>query len=75
MLIRDAQDFGTLIREARKADNVTQKELAAACGTGIRFIRDLENGKPTCELEKALLVASMLGIRLEAHSSLNQKKP
>jgi hypothetical protein len=45
---------------------VTQKELAAACGTGIRFIRELEKGKASCELGKALLVAAMLGIKLEA---------
>jgi len=66
MPIRTAQDFGQLIQKTRKASKVTQKELAAACGTGIRFIRELESGKPTCELEKALLVASMLGIQLEA---------
>lgn len=66
MLIQNAHDFGNLIRETRKASKITQKELAAACGTGIRFIRELESGKPTCELEKALLVASMLGIKLNA---------
>jgi transcriptional regulator with XRE-family HTH domain len=45
---------------------VTQKQLAAACGTGIRYIRELEKGKASCELGKALLAAAMLGIRLEA---------
>jgi HTH-type transcriptional regulator / antitoxin HipB len=63
--LHNAQDFGKLIRDTRKASGVTQKELAAACGTGIRFIRELEKGKPTCELDKALLVASMLGLRFE----------
>ena len=66
MLFKSAQDFGKLVGSARKASDITQKELAAACGTGIRFIRELEKGKPTCELEKALLVAAMLGIKLEA---------
>ncbi len=70
MLIRNAQDFGNLIRNARKAGNITQKELAAACGTGIRFIRELEKGKPSCELDKALMVAAMLGIKLDGHSGL-----
>ncbi len=45
---------------------MTQTELSGASDTGLRFIVDLEKGKPTCELEKALLVAAMLGIRLEA---------
>jgi y4mF family transcriptional regulator len=66
MPLRNAQDFGKLIRETRKASKVTQKELAAACGTGIRFIRELEKGKASCELEKALMAALMLGIKLEA---------
>jgi len=66
MQVQNAQEFGKLIRDVRKASNVTQKELAAACGTGIRFIRELEKGKPSCELDKALLVTTMLGIKLEA---------
>lgn len=65
MSIKNAQDFGKLIRATRKASKVTQKELAAACGTGIRFIRELEKGKPSCELDKALMVAIMLGLKLE----------
>ncbi len=66
MLLKSAKDFGKLIHDTRKLSNVTQKELAAASGTGIRFIGELEKGKPTCELDKALLVASMLGIKLQA---------
>jgi HTH-type transcriptional regulator / antitoxin HipB len=66
MPFKNATDFGKLVLDTRKASDITQKELAAACGTGIRFIRELEKGKPTCELEKALLVATMLGIKLEA---------
>lgn len=66
MPLKTAQDFGTLIRTTRKASRVTQKELAAASGTGVRFIRELEKGKPSCELDKALLVAAMLGIKFNA---------
>ncbi len=74
MPLRNAHDFGKLIRDTRKSSNVTQKELAAACGTGIRFIRELEKGKPTCELEKALLVTTMLGIKLEIASPVMTKE-
>jgi HTH-type transcriptional regulator / antitoxin HipB len=66
MLFKNAQDFGKLVRDARKSNDITQKQVAGACGTGIRFIRELEKGKPTCELDKALLVAGMLGIKLNA---------
>jgi len=66
MQIKTTSDFGNLVRVTRKLLNMTQPELAGACGTGLRFIVDLEKGKPTCEIEKVLTVASMLGIRIEA---------
>jgi HTH-type transcriptional regulator / antitoxin HipB len=45
---------GELIRDTRKRLGVTQKDLALTSGTGLRFIVDLEKGKETCELGKAL---------------------
>ena len=39
-----------------------QVDLALVSGTGVRFISDLENGKETCELGKALKVVENLGI-------------
>ncbi len=64
--IGSSAQFGNLIKKVRKASGLTQKELAGACGTGVRFIQDLEKGKCSSELDKALHVAAMLGIRLEA---------
>jgi HTH-type transcriptional regulator/antitoxin HipB len=64
--IATAKQLGRLIKSGRKSIFLTQKELAGACGTGIRFIQELERGKVTCSLGKALWVAQMLGIRLEA---------
>lgn len=66
MRIITAMDLGKLIRASRKKAKLTQAELAAASGIGERFIRELEKGKPSCQLEKALLVVQMLGIKLEA---------
>jgi len=43
---------------------VTQKGLALTSGTGLRFIIDLEKGKPTCQLGKVLTVLHTLGIKL-----------
>lgn len=60
-MIRSAREFGTLIRENRKALGWTQTELAARSGTGERFIVELESGKPSCQLEKALIVARTVG--------------
>lgn len=66
MIIRGAEDFGRAIRQARLAQGLRQTDLAAASGCGERFIIDLERGKPTCELEKALVVARMLGILINS---------
>ena len=43
---------------------VTQEKLALTAGTGLRFIIDLEKGKPTCQLGKALTVMNTLGIKI-----------
>ena len=43
---------------------VTQKDLALTSGTGLRFIIDLEKGKPTCQIGKALTILQTLGIEL-----------
>ena len=61
-----AKDFGVRLREKRKALRVTQKDLAMASGTGLRFIIDLEKGKPSCQIGKALAVAQALGLKVEA---------
>ena len=56
--------IGKLIRDTRKRIGVTQKDLALTSGTGIRFIIDLENGKETCEIGKALSILNTLGIKI-----------
>ena len=57
-------DIAKLIRETRKKLRLTQKALALTSGTGLRFIIDLEKGKETCEMGKALTVLQTLGIRM-----------
>ncbi|MEW4398468.1 helix-turn-helix domain-containing protein [Agrobacterium tumefaciens] len=63
-MFRSARDFGAAIREKRKALGWTQTVLAARSGTGGRFIVELESGKPSCQLEKALIVARTVGIEI-----------
>ena len=58
------QKIGRVIRGARKALGVTQKNLALTSGTGLRFVIDLEKGKETCQIGKALAVLQTLGIKL-----------
>ncbi|APO69661.1 helix-turn-helix domain-containing protein [Rhizobium gallicum] len=56
-MFKSARDFGTAVREKRKGLGWTQTELATRSGTGERFVVELESGKPSCQLEKALMRA------------------
>ena len=56
MQIKTTKDIGILVKETRKKLNLTQETLAQLCNVGTRFISDVENGKPTCEIEKVLKV-------------------
>ena len=60
-----AKHIGEIVRKTRKAMGVTQKDLALTSGTGLRFIIELERGKPTCQLEKTLAVLNTLGIKID----------
>lgn len=62
--VNTAQEFGSVIRAARKAQGLRQDQLAGAAGVGVRFIVDLEAGKQTTHLGKALAVAAALGLRV-----------
>lgn len=65
MIIRNALDFGKAIRENRKQLGYTQGEVADMCDVGTMFVSQLENGKPTAQLDKAIRVANMVGIDIE----------
>ncbi len=61
---QQAARFGELVRARRKALNMNQDDVALATGVGRRFIIDLESGKPSCQIGKALLVAEAVGLRI-----------
>jgi HTH-type transcriptional regulator/antitoxin HipB len=64
-----SEELGRFVKKERKAMGLTQAELALTSGTGTRFISDLENGKPTCQIGKTLTVLKTLGLRLTLSSS------
>lgn len=62
--ISDAHTFGQAVRTARKERGLSQRALANRCGCSQRFISELERGKATAELGKALRVLGDLGLTL-----------
>lgn len=62
MKISDAASFGLALRQRRKELHYTQAFLAEFSGFSVSFISDLENGKSTAELGKAIYLANLLGL-------------
>ena len=62
--INNIEDLGKMIRQTRKSQKLTQQQLAGICGFGVRFIRELEQGKNSCHIGKTLSVLEMMGLEL-----------
>ena len=52
------------VLQQRKNYKLTQRDLADRAGVGIRFIRELEGGKPTLRMDKVNMVLDLFGARL-----------
>ena len=63
--ITDAKSLGYAVRAVRKALGITQDQLALTSGTNRRFIVEVESGKATAQIGKALTVLQSLGMSLE----------
>ena len=64
-LITSPADLGTAVRAARKARGLRLEDVALAAGVGLRFISELERGKPSVRLQETLRVMAALGLILE----------
>jgi y4mF family transcriptional regulator len=65
--VSDVLVVADAVRAARLQHGLTQTELAGLSGTGLRFISELERGKPNVAMSKVVAVLSALGLRLEVH--------
>ena len=52
------------VKQKRRSAKLTQPELAEKAGVGLRFLRDLEQGKPTLRMDKVNKVLQMFGHEL-----------
>ena len=57
-----------IVRRERKRQKVSQIRLSQLADVGVRFVRDLEDGKETVQLDKVLAVLETLGIAVELSS-------
>ena len=69
MLLENAVDFGRAVRTARKEAGLSQAQLAEKCNCSQRLVSEIERGKETAELGKALGLLAGLGVPLAAGRS------
>lgn len=65
MKITDTASFGKALRERRKTLGYTQQYISDFTGFSVSFISDLERGKETAELGKAIYLANLLGLDVD----------
>ena len=66
MRVESASDFGQAVRTARKEAGLSQVQLAKRCGCSQRFVSEIERGKETAELGRALKLLEALNVPLSA---------
>ena len=55
-------NIASFVKERRKQLKFTQTELAMRAGVGLRFVRELEQGKSTLRLDKVNQVLALFGV-------------
>ena len=63
--VSDPAALGITVRETRRALGLTQPKLALSAGVGVRFLVEIEKGKPTAQIGKIMRVLAALGIELQ----------
>ena len=66
-------NIGNQIKKLRKEIKLTQVEFAKRAGVGLRFVRELEQGKSTVRLDKVNKVLEFLGAHLEVVRGQNEQ--
>lgn len=66
IIIKTTADVGQALKKVRKEQRLTQDDVAGLTGVSRRFIVELEGGKKTAQIGKALHVINMLGVSLVA---------
>ena len=65
MNINNIEELGKLIKNTRKAQKLTQKDLALVAGMSVRLIVELENGKRGVSIESVIKLCSLLGMKID----------
>ena len=67
-------ELARFVKEKRKAVNLTQPELAAQAGVGLRFVRELEQGKQSLRLDKVNQVLRLFDYEVGAVHAIKENE-
>jgi len=62
--VKDTFEIGSILRKKRKSQGLTLEQVAQHCGLSIRFVSEVERGKPTAEFGKVLFLLNAVGVDL-----------
>lgn len=63
------------VKDMRKQYNLTQVELSEKSGVGLRFVRELEQGKQTLRLDKVNQILNLFGSEVSAVPISKENEP
>ncbi len=64
MRVKTPQDIGAIVRAVRRESHIDQAAAAGLAGVGVRFLGDVERGKPNVRLALVLRVLDRLGLEI-----------
>jgi y4mF family transcriptional regulator len=67
-------ELARIVKEKRKSVNLTQPELAEKAGVGLRFVRELEQGKESLRIDKVNQVLQLFGYEVGAVPAKKEDK-
>lgn len=65
MRVANSAELGTAIRARRRQRGLTQTELAGLCGVSVRFVSEVERGRPTAGVGLVLRLCARLGFDVQ----------
>ena len=65
MITNSMAEIAEMVRNERKRQGATQVELSQMANVGVRFLRDVEDGKPSVHFDKLMRILTVLGISMD----------
>ena len=65
MKVNSMSEIAVIVQQERKRQGATQIELSQMANVGVRFLRDVEDGKPSVHFDKLMRILAVLGIAVD----------